>query len=562
MVRRLLAVVLMLGLFLPEGVVTAERPRNVIMMVMDGTSSSAVTLARMYKGGALALDEVLVGGVRTNSEDSVITDSAAAGTALATGHKTVHEVVGMVPGAEAKSLVPAVNLVEAARSAGLATGLVATSEIQNATPASYSAHAQHRSEYEDIAEQQVFQGLDVVLGGGMRSLVARNRSDQENLVPVLEELGYRVVRNRSELAKVVGESGGGAEAGPGSGAGGLGSGAGSGADGAGAAGARDVKVWGSFAENGLSNHFDRESLTPEQPSLAEMTEAAIGLLELKGSGFFLMVEGSKVDWAAHKNDPVGMVSEVLGFDEAVRRALDFARKDGNTLVLAVTDHGNSGLSIGSGATDKTYMKSEPDLFVGPLKRAGLTLEGALATLAEDRGNLRDVAVRYGLKDLTRGEWRTLERARDVKELERAMTRMMAERARLGFTTHGHTGEDVFLYAFGPGKPSGLLDNTELAGVIAGQLGFRFGADDGNGSKVNKGRGLRYVKAKEQFAKGVLTIRGARSADPVLEVQLPSGETLVFPENRNYFFRNGVKEMLPAPNVFDGKEWFVAVVDGE
>nr|WP_282434273.1 alkaline phosphatase [Bacillus sp. DNRA2] len=538
------------------------------MMVMDGTSSSAVALTRLYKGGPLSLDEVLVGGVRTRSLYSAITDSAAAGTALATGHKTVHEVVGMVPGAEERSLVPAVNLVEAARSAGLATGLVATSEIQNATPASYSSHARHRSEYGDIAEQQVFQGLDVVLGGGMSSLVARNRSDREDLVPVLAELGYRVVRNRSELAKVVGDgvggSGGGAGgsgggAGPGSGGvGGSGSGLGSGADGAGTAVARDVKVWGSFAEYGMSNHFDRESLTPEQPTLAEMTEAAIGLLARKERGFFLMVEGSKVDWAAHKNDPVGMVSEVLGFDEAVRSALDFARKDGNTLVLAVTDHGNSGLSIGSGATDKTYMKSEPDLFVGPLKRAGLTLEGALATLDEDRGNLRDVAVRYGLKDLTRDEWRSLERARDdVKELERGMTRMMAKRSRLGFTTHGHTGEDVFLYGFGPGKPSGLLDNTELAGVIAGQLGFSFGADDGSGGK---GRGLRYVAAKEHFAKGVLTIRGARSADPVLEVKLPSGETLVFPENRNYFFRNGVKEMVPAPNVFDGKEWFVAVVD--
>lgn len=548
MVRRILVVVLLLALFLPKGTVAAGH-KNVIMMVMDGTSSSAVTLSRMYRGSSLALDEMLVGGVRTNSLQSAITDSAAAGTAFASGHKTVHEVVGMVPGEGSRGLKPVVNLVEAARNAGLATGLVATSEVQHATPATFSTHVKHRSEYDDIAEQQVYQGIDVVLGGGMDALLSKNRRDKENLVPVLKSQGYRVVRNRDELGKVVDEV---------AANGGLtGAGAGSGADGTGseaeAGGSRGVKVWGSFAGGGLSNHFDRESLTPEQPSLAEMTKAAIGLLSKQDRGFFLFVEGSKVDWAAHKNDPVGIVSEVLGFDEAVRGALDFAAKDGNTLVIAVTDHGNGGLSIGNGVTDITYMKSEPELFVGPLQRAGLTLEGAISTMEKDRGNLQDVAVRYGLKDLSKDEWRRLARAHDVKSMEIEMTKMLAQRARLGFTSHGHTGEDVSLYAFGPGKPSGLLDNTELAGVVAGHLGLAW-----NGAGSDGGSGLRYVAAAELFKDGKLSVRGARSANPVLVVALPDGAVLEFPENVNYLLRNGVKEHVPAPNVFNGKEWFVAV----
>ncbi|MGJ7920792.1 alkaline phosphatase [Neobacillus sp. LXY-4] len=515
--RVLLIPVLITALFLPKEGVKAETAgthKNVIMMVMDGTNSSAVTLARWYKGGPLALDEILVGGVRTASLRSAITDSPAAGTALATGNKTIAHVVGMVP--RKKDLHPVVNLSEAAKRAGLATGIVSTSEIQNATPASYSSHVTDRYHYDDIAEQQVYGNFDVVLGGGKRSLLRRVRTDQENLVAAVERKGYQVVENKDELAAAVGGKAG--------------------------------KVWGSFASNAMSNHFDREFLTPGQPTLAEMTEAALGVLSGKDRGFFLFVEGSKVDWAAHKNDPVGMVSEVLGFDEAVGKALEFAKQDGNTLVIAVTDHGNSGLTIGNRSTDKTYMDSGADLFVKPLKKAELTLEGALATLEDDRGNLREVAASYGLKDLSGAEWRRLKYADGDKGLEKEMSRMLSRRAKLGFTTYGHTGEDVFLYAFGPGKPGGLIDNTEIAGVVARHLGFEL-----NG-------GVRYVEAREFFeGKGYgVKVRGARSANPVLVVER-DGEVLEYPENKNYFVKNGVEQVeTAAPNVFNGKEFFVAV----
>lgn len=148
------------------------------MMVMDGTSSSATTLARLYKGKPLALDEIVTGGVRTYSAESAITDSAPAATALATGNKSNSGYVGVLPTIvsspglkpikEEDKLLPVANVLEGAKRTGRATGIVATAEIQHATPAGFSAHHVNRKNFEVIAEQQVYQNIDVVLGGEKR----------------------------------------------------------------------------------------------------------------------------------------------------------------------------------------------------------------------------------------------------------------------------------------------------------------------------------------------------------------------------------------------------------
>ncbi|AGK55934.1 alkaline phosphatase [Bacillus sp. 1NLA3E] len=512
--RSLLILLTVSALFFPKAGYAepvVAKHKNVIMMVMDGTNSDVVTLARWYKGKPLALDEILVGGVHTHSLRSAITDSAAAGTALATGHKTIVNAIGMVPGSNRNGFAPVVNLSEAAKLAGMATGLVSTSEIQNATPASYSSHVTDRNNYHDIAEQQVYQNLDVVLGGGKSSLAAKNRADREDLMPVVKKMGYQVVETKEQLA-----------------------------------GVRGSKVWGSLAQSALSNHFDREALTPSQPSLADMTEAAIQVLDRKqDQGFFLFVEGSKIDWAAHKNDPVGMVSEVLGFDEAVGKALEYAKKDGNTMVIAVTDHGNSGLTMGSSSTDRTYGATPAPTFIEPLKKAKLTLEGAMTQLKPDHSNLLKVAELYGLGNVTRDELGNLKGA---ENLENAMAGMLASRAKLGFTTHGHTGENVFLYAYGPGKPSGLIDNTDIPRVIGNYLGI-----------TDLNYKVKYVEAGQYFkGKGFkVTIKDGMSANPVLIVE-HEGVKLEYPENKNYYLKDGVPVETLAPTVFNGKEFFVAV----
>lgn len=325
-----------------------RQPKNVIMMVMDGTSSSATTLARLYKGKPLALDEIVTGGVRTYSAESAITDSAPAATALATGNKSNSGYVGVLPTIvsspglkpikEEDKLRPVANVLEGAKRTGRATGIVATAEIQHATPAGFSAHHLNRKNFEVLAEQQVYQNIDVVLGGGKAALLPETdsgiRKDGEDLVKVIQNKGYDFIETKEALLK-----------------------------------SKSNKIWGSFSHNALAFDMNREATNPEQPTLSQMTEKAIQTLSKDKDGFFLFVEGSKPDWAAHVNDPIGMISDVLAFDHAVAEALRFAKKDGNTMLIAVADHGNSGISIGNMNTTKGYNTTPVSAYIDPLKKS-------------------------------------------------------------------------------------------------------------------------------------------------------------------------------------------------
>jgi alkaline phosphatase len=441
-----------------------NEPTNVIMMVMDGTSAGASSLARWYKGDDLAMDEIMIGGVRTHSAESAITDSAPAATALATGHKSNDKIVGLLPalvntpGIEdvdpKDAFKPVANVLEGAKLLGKSTGIISTSEIQHATPAGFSSHVTHRSNYQDIAEQQVYQEIDVVLGGGIETLLpgtSKNaRIDGEDLTNVLDAKGYDFVKTRDELLQ-----------------------------------SNSDKIWGSFAPSALAYDFDRNA--NHEPSLAEMTKKAIDTLSEDEDGFFLFVEGSKVDWAAHANDPVGIISDVLAFDDAVHEALEFAKKDGNTMVIAVSDHGNSGITMGNVNTNSNYPEIPVSAYIDPLKKATMTVEGALKQLRDDRSNMKDVAELYGLDNLTEAE---IEALKASKSLQVDMSKMLSERANIGFSTGGHTGEDVFLYAYGPSKPHGLIDNTDIAKTIASFLGF----------DLNEVTDKLFVNARESFEK--------------------------------------------------------------
>ncbi|MED3379599.1 alkaline phosphatase [Bacillus sp. GKis3/1] len=427
-----------------------RQPKNVIMMVMDGTSSSATTLARLYKGKPLALDEIVTGGVRTYSAESAITDSAPAATALATGNKSNSGYVGVLPTIvsspglkpikEEDKLRPVANVLEGAKRTGRATGIVATAEIQHATPAGFSAHHVNRKNFEVIAEQQVYQNIDVVLGGGKAALLPVKssgiRKDGEDLIEVIQNKGYEFVETKEALLK-----------------------------------SKSNKIWGSFSHNALAFDMDREATNPKQPTLSQMTEKAIETLSKDKDGFFLFVEGSKPDWAAHVNDPIGMISDVLAFDNAVAEALKFAKKDGNTMLIAVADHGNSGISIGNMNTTKGYSTTPVSAYIDPLKKVRMTLEGTINNLKSDLSNVEEVAKLYGLDHLTYGEKERLQAAKKKIDVGPIFTTLLANRANIGFTTGGHTGEDVFLYSYGPQKPRGLIQNTDIAKTMAKAMGF-------------------------------------------------------------------------------------------
>ncbi|EMA6344687.1 alkaline phosphatase [Bacillus cytotoxicus] len=477
---------------------TGEHPTNVIMMVMDGTSSSATTLARWYKGAPLALDQIVSGGVRTYSAESAITDSAPAATALATGNKSNSRYVGVLPSTvnspglepikEEEKFRPVANVLEGAKRSGRATGIVATAEIQHATPAGFSAHHANRNNFEVLGEQQVYQNMEVVLGGGKAALQPSTsngiRKDNEDLVKVIQDKGYDFVETKDALLK-----------------------------------SKSDKIWGSFSNTALAFDMDREATNPEQPTLSQMTGKAIQTLSKDKDGFFLFVEGSKPDWAAHANDPIGMISDILAFDAAVAEALEFAKKDGNTMVIAVADHGNSGISIGNSNTTKGYDTTPVSAYIDPLKKATMTLEGATNKLKDDLSNVEEVATLYGLDNLTDDEKEKLKAAQKKADVGPILTKLLANRANIGFTTGGHTGEDVFLYSYGPQKPYGLVQNTDIAKTMAKVMGFNLE------ELTNK----LFLDAESAFKQigATVTIDKTDVTNPVLVVKRNKAEAQLF-----------------------------------
>ena len=180
--------------------------KNVIILIPDGMSTDGVTLTRwVYNDGKpLNMDEIASGLVRTHNSDTIIADSAPGGTALATGHKTQDKLIGVKPkkatlygsdkNDEKDYYSPVASVLELAKSMGKSAGIIATSEIMHATPADFTAHATHRSNYNDITEQQVFQNLDVVFGGGEFFLKAENREDKEDMTAALKNNNYKVIK--------------------------------------------------------------------------------------------------------------------------------------------------------------------------------------------------------------------------------------------------------------------------------------------------------------------------------------------------------------------------------
>lgn len=412
---------------------------NVIMMIPDGQSLSEQTLARWYQGYRLGTDKYICGLVRTYDADSAITDSSAAATAYATGYKTNEGYEGVLPhisnmpGAigvsELNDEMPFATVLEAARLAGKSTGMVVTAPIMHATPAGFSSHVNDRRLYAKIAKQQINSGIDVMLGGGSYYL-RDGRDDGRDLISDALKLGYSYVTDAAGLEA-------------------------SSAD----------RLLGTFASIDMNYDFDR---TSSEPTLEQMTKKAIEVLNRNENGFFLLVEGSKIDYASHAHDPVGVISESLSFDRAFRAATEFAEADGNTVVISCADHGNGGMSIGVGQSG--YASMNISAYLEPLKRAKLTGAGVYQHLNADKSNIRyEVEKYYGISDLTDDE---VNKIKNTDEVMAALGSMMSKRANIGWTGGGHTGEEVPLAVFDPrgNGLTGVVDNTDISHYMQETLG--------------------------------------------------------------------------------------------
>ena len=286
-------------------------PKNIILMIGDGMGLAQVYSAMTANGGHLFLENFKnIGFSKTYSSDNYITDSAAGGTALSSGVKTYNGAIGVD-----RDKMPIPSIRELAEKKGLKTGLVSTSAITHATPASFLAHVSSRSSYEDIAADFLKTNIDVFIGGGVDNF--EKRKDGRNLSKELKDKGYQVLYNMQDIQKVKS---------------------------------------GKLA--GLTAPEHNKPMPERGEMLVPATQTAINLLSQSKKGFFLMVEGSEIDFLAHENKTPGVVLETLDFDRAVGVALKFAASNGETLIIVTADHETGGMTINGGdyATGKVIAK--------------------------------------------------------------------------------------------------------------------------------------------------------------------------------------------------------------
>jgi len=518
--------------------------KNVIILIPDGMSLAPTTLARWVTGEPLAIDQYACGLVQTWSSDGTIADSAPAGSAYATGYKSQTGNVASlgkvystaqfpIPevGGEGR---PVATVLEASKLSGRSTGLVCTCEFMHATPSDFAAHDPSRKSYDGLSEQIIFNNVDVLLGGGSFFLQAANRADKDDLYGQLAARGYAVVTDSASLAA-----------------------------------AKASKLYGLFAPKAMAYDLDRDPA--KEPSLAEMTGKAITTLAANKKGFFLMVEGSKVDWAAHANDPVGIVTDIIAFDKACKVALDFAKGNKDTVVVVVSDHGNSGFSIGNKATTGSYDKTNYSAFVDPIKRATRTGEGLEALINADKSNVREVVAQYyGITDLTDAEVEAIGKAQPGS-LNYAVGPMLAERAKIGFTTGGHTGEDVVLYAYDPSgnRPTGVVQNTQIADYMAASLGVSLAATtkrifvEAGAAFAAKGAELSVdattdpANVRLVAKKGNVTVAAVQNRDYAIVTGLPKTAKGVYVLGTGADGKDILALKSDGVTVYNGTKWFVA-----
>ncbi len=287
----------------------SKTPKNVIFMIGDGMGFSHVFAGMTANKGHLFLENFkYTGFAKTQSSDNYITDSAAGGTALASGQKTYNKAIGVN-----SDSIPVKTILEMAEEKGLSTGLVSTSSITHATPASFISHEAKRSYYEDIAADFLKTDVDVFIGGGYKHFT--QRKDGRNLIPELKKKGYTVLQKMDEIAKV-----------------------------------KSGKLAGLTA----SEHNKRISARKDMLPVA--TSTALNILDDNKKGFFLMVEGSQIDWGAHQNNTIYLVEEMLDFDQSIGKALEFASQNKETLIVITADHETGGFSIIGGDISKGIVK--------------------------------------------------------------------------------------------------------------------------------------------------------------------------------------------------------------
>lgn len=398
---------------------------NIILLIGDGMGFDPIEVTSTVHGDLSMQTIPGVGYTRTHSRSGEVTDSAAAGTALATGLKAHNGQLSVYGDEEAgqDDVTPLTTQLEVAQWLGKSTGLVSTTRITHATPAAYASHS-HDCELEsEIADQLIESGVDVLFGGGRGEF-------GERTLDRAETNGYELLTDADDLNATSGE-----------------------------------KLLGLFDDSHLDYTLDRGDSTP---SLPDLTATAVDRLEQNDDGFFLMVEGGRIDHAEHGNDTQTTVAETKEFDEAVDWALDYAADRDDTLVVVTSDHETGGMATGND-------------YGSPIASDAIANADAsnavIAAAIEDGAGVRAAVERHVDIDLTDEDVERIEDATDTDSdphaLSNTLGAVISQHLGVAWASHTHTGPAQPVMAAGPGVDpyNGWVHHADLSATLTALLLF-------------------------------------------------------------------------------------------
>lgn len=425
-----------------ESITKNKKAKNIILLVSDGMSTGTLNMTDIFlnrktgKGSnwiQLYKDNKVTRALMdTASASSIVTDSSAASSSWGGGFRVKNGVLNVSPTGE-----PHLPLWQKFKKAGKMAGCVTTVPITHATPAGFCVNSKSRNDQDEIAEQYLELGFDIMMGGGANYFSAAVRKDKKDMFGAFKAKGYQVVKNLSKMEQA----------------------------------SNSEPVLGVFAEDALPYYVDRnsdEELKKTVPSLAQMAQKAIDRMKNHKNGFVLQIESGKVDWAAHGNDIAGLINDQIEFDEAVKIAIDFAEKDKETLVIITTDHGNAnpGIIYGKYADanfDSIQKYSQTNEWILNQIKAGNSVSQVKEIIEKANGHtISDEDAKEVL-----GHYDGLHKEDGLYNYRKlpykAFAEMQAKSNSVGWISMDHSADYVELAMYGPGsellKP--FVKNTDL-----------------------------------------------------------------------------------------------------
>ena len=422
---------------------------EVYLSAMNGERGSASLLMTTFPVASMA---------ETFSANADVTDSAASGTALATGKKTNNGYIGVDP--DVNSIE---TIAEKAKKAGKKVGITSTVPVNHATPAAFYGHQKDRNMYYEISQDLLKSGFDFFAGAGLYNRDKFfNKSDAPDIFPQIEQAGYLISKGYDDFKANAGK-------------------------------AKKVMLLHKNWEvvDGIPYAIDR---TADDLSLKQITEAAIDVLMRDNKkGFFLMLEGGRIDWAGHANDAAANIKEVIDMDEAIKVAYEFYKKyPKETLIVITADHETGGITAGKGSMRINvlqHQKQSQDKLTARInelynsKEGKVTWEETKNLLSETMGFWKEVPINWENEKILRDAYEeTLAKRRDIRDqnlytdnslLAAKAKQVMNEIARIGWSTGSHSADYVPVFAIGAGQNlfNGKMDNTEIPKRIIKAAGY-------------------------------------------------------------------------------------------